>query len=617
LAGCIFLAAGLGSRAQEAGSKEEGHEALLAAARAYRAVRTYSDVTKISILLRSQAVKQDRAMVFRVALERPNKLSVRLESGPAATTIVSNGQRLWTYYGAIQKYAEKEAPPHFEEALSPYQLGAASEEAPNRLEPFELFRELLSAGGEEAAREWKVAKLESTDASLIHLSVEGPPEKGSVQVWLGKGDHRLRRLTADITELVKSQFDEAMASELKDLKAEMTEEHEEIRVDEKLDESLFVFAPPEGAEKLEPSELGGLTGSPAGRRGSYTLRWDPVETIPPRELKIGEPARGVFEDGGSGEGGEAKAAKELPYDLWTLEAEKKGTLRILLDSEESDPVLYLLGTPDDLLEDALSADDDGGQGANAVLFVEAEAGRKYFLAAARKVGSAPGAYSLRAQWHVPVTTPKLRSIEMKETREGSLSWDSAERLNHVHLDAWTLKAPEGKLVTVEVHSEDFVPALRVYREGTKRAITRNDEPSAEGKENVARIFFRAERGASYRMEVAGLDPGELGRYKVTLEAGELPDPEASFSIRPLEAGKASEGKLTDEMPQGIWKVTVEKGTRAVLRARSGGFFPALSLRSYHPSTPPLFRVDAGGESAALVVDLFPGIPYFITVDSEN
>src|SRR5439155_10163364 len=117
--------------------------------------------------------------------------------------------------------------------------------------------------------------------------------------------------------------------------------------------------------------------------------------------------------------------------------------------------------------------------------------------------------------------------------------------------------------------------------------------------------------------IAGLEPGELGKYKLTLEAGELPDPALSFSILSLDAGKAAEGKLTDDAPQGIWKVTVEKPTRAVLRAHSAGFAPALSLKSYHPSTPPLFRVDAGSATAALVVDLFPGIPYFITVDSEN
>src|SRR3989442_3851036 len=135
--GGVFFLPRASSRAQEAGGKDrdEGKQTLLAAARVYGKFRTYSDVTKVSILLRSQEMKQDRAMVYRVALERPNKLSVRLESRPAATTLVSDGQTLWTYYGAIKKYSEQKAPQHLEEVLSPYQL-AVSEDSRSHLEPF-------------------------------------------------------------------------------------------------------------------------------------------------------------------------------------------------------------------------------------------------------------------------------------------------------------------------------------------------------------------------------------------------------------------------------------------------------------------------------------------------
>src|SRR5215813_14631387 len=83
----ICMTCGVVGRAKGAPGNEEGRGALLEVARVYSGLRTYRDVTKVTISVRSQEMTQDRTMEFQVALERPNKLSVRLEGGPAATTV--------------------------------------------------------------------------------------------------------------------------------------------------------------------------------------------------------------------------------------------------------------------------------------------------------------------------------------------------------------------------------------------------------------------------------------------------------------------------------------------------------------------------------------------------
>ena len=598
--GLVLWAAGSSAAAEQA----DPAAILRKAAKAWQELRTYSDVTQFSMKLESAQLKQERKLRFKVNLERPARLSLRGEGPESALTVVSDGTKLSMYDGASNMYLEKTAPRDFDEVFAANKKGPSGQDFVDFGQPLAFLSHLLGARSSAELPTWVVSLVDSEVRGTQCIRVEGPEKTWSADLWIEEKTLRVRKLTADISKAIEAAGG-AESTGMEGIKVSLTELHDEIRVDQTVDESLFVFKAPEGARRINVPAEPGSEGP--GTQGAYRVRIDPVEPPAPRDLKIGEKATGSFGDMGT----LADPATRFPYEVWAIAADKKGTLRVNCDSEDSDCIIYQLASADDLLEDAVSMNDDGGPGMNAMIFIEAEAGREYFVAASRKPGEGPGAYEIGASWHVPASKVAEKPIALGESQESALSWASAERPNRVAFEAWRFKGTDETLLTAHATSEDFGPTIRVYLEGLRTPVARGSEPDFDGTGIGSEVTFRSTKGGSFRIEVASNEPGELGKYKLALEPSKAP-PDGK-GAKDLTLGKILEGKLDAASSREIWKIAVDRPRRVLVRVLSKDFNPIVGLQSYDPAGS-FLAVDRATENlAGFVVDLFPAIPYYLTV----
>ncbi len=215
------------------------------------------------------------------------------------------------------------------------------------------------------------------------------------------------------------------------------------------------------------------------------------------------------------------------------------TLNSSGDNPLADPYLALMNAAGE----EVAMDDDGGEGFNSYLEFTAPTTGNYFLAAQSFAGGSAGGYTLAARaGDVPSDASTDASLSAEgDYREGILS-PAGDR------DWFAITLAEGQGVRIGVNTLEGAegladPYLIIY--GPDGAEVLRDDDGGDGLN--AWSEFQAATGGVHHLEVRGFTDDSVGRYAVTLTAGEIggsPDM-AEYLVASMEGRVATIGTPGD------------------------------------------------------------------------
>lgn len=239
-----------------------GQEAAKIDSKAEAIVRKMTDFVKnletfrarlaMDMTVEVQGMKQEVATVHRLAMERPNKLAMVLEQGMMGSTVVSDGEKIYTFVPMMgDKYVVADAPDSLE------QIGA---EAGGAIGTATMFGRFLFAEDPYAALMEGVTALEY----LGQEEVNGVPchqlrfvREASADVrlesilLLESGDRPVvRKLSIDMSEMFATMGARMYGGG--DMKSVMVLSFDDWEINPKLAADEFAFVPPEGAVEARP-----------------------------------------------------------------------------------------------------------------------------------------------------------------------------------------------------------------------------------------------------------------------------------------------------------------------------------------------------------------------------
>jgi len=215
-------------------------------ANAYERLRAYQDETNVTL---REAGPLGRTAEIRYSLtsERPNKIVIERLPG---LSIVCDGEKLYTYVSAINKYAVEKAPETIEGILQacPFGLGWQG------LAPLKI----VSLFGD---RPYKTMVENVDDIEFVgdekidgmethHLLLHGAETE--IDLWTDVETDLIRKISRESSHTAAVPGAEPIQLILEEL-------HNQIRADAEIPETTFVFQPPEGAQQTDDiiAELSG------------------------------------------------------------------------------------------------------------------------------------------------------------------------------------------------------------------------------------------------------------------------------------------------------------------------------------------------------------------------
>ncbi|MFH0795915.1 MAG: DUF2092 domain-containing protein [Candidatus Omnitrophota bacterium] len=241
LSGLIFMAA-LPFSGYCAGS---GEEIVKKVAQTYKGILTYQDETLVTLYVTGEGIENKTSWRFRVVLERPNKLAITLKSGcqeSGAADIISDGKNVYTYIPLLNKYTVQKTPENFAKFVEDYVINL------DFVLILTLFCDDPYAELMENVEEIKVIGEESLSGiKTIHLLFI--QSDGNIDLWVNAETYLIQKVRLDISRMMKAQG--VLSSDEMTMIGEVVSEN--IRLDKRIPKEVFVFTPPEGAEKDEGS----------------------------------------------------------------------------------------------------------------------------------------------------------------------------------------------------------------------------------------------------------------------------------------------------------------------------------------------------------------------------
>ena len=105
------------SLAHSAEQSNEAEEILRKTAKAYEALQTYRDETTLVVNVAEEEREQRTESRYGLAVDRPDKLALVLESGDSGITLVSDGKKFYVYVPMLKQYTVEDAPGTLDELL--------------------------------------------------------------------------------------------------------------------------------------------------------------------------------------------------------------------------------------------------------------------------------------------------------------------------------------------------------------------------------------------------------------------------------------------------------------------------------------------------------------------
>ena len=244
VAGLLLLACfSQGHAAEQSG---EAEEILRKTAKAYETLQTYRDETTLVFSATARGKEQKTEIRYSLAVERPNKLALVLESGDNGITLVSDGKKLYTYMPRLKQYTVEEAPGTLDELLKrnigPPGMAITAAGVVRDLSLFgrDAYKTLMTdveeveSVGDEALE----------GAKTHHVTLR--QKESDIDLWVDASSYLLKKIRIDMAKAIAKQRD--LMPESAPTKFVVEETHSQIRAGEAIPPDTFVFSPPEGAE---------------------------------------------------------------------------------------------------------------------------------------------------------------------------------------------------------------------------------------------------------------------------------------------------------------------------------------------------------------------------------
>ncbi|MBI1723358.1 MAG: PPC domain-containing protein, partial [Gemmatimonadetes bacterium] len=219
-----------------------------------------------------------------------------------------------------------------------------------------------------------------------------------------------------------------------------------------------------------------------------------------------------------------------------------------------------------------------------------------------------GTYTLQARgWETPDAAPAgaVAPIRPGETRDGLLEPGDEIGGDGPFQDRWTIDAPAGARLRVEMRSTDFDSYLILL--GPDGRVVATDDDGLEGRDAVVSLRASAASGHTVLATTYGENPSAGGyRLTVTEETGSFADPGAGASIA---IGETKDGRLESGDLDGTrgledrWTFAGRAGQVVRIDAISSAFDPYAVLK--FGETPLDSNDDGGDGNNARIMTVLP------------
>jgi peroxiredoxin len=233
---------------EEAAIDEQAASLTRKVAETYQELESARAKAETKFTMEAKGMSQYFSSEYSIAMKRPNKLSVVHEEGMMGGTIVTDGDKLWAYIPAMNKYVESEAGDSVGALLDDETSlinGILSQAVP-------FLRELLSSEPYDNIMEGVTAATYEGDVDLDGTACQKmsfEQEDFDWEMWVEKESMLVRKVVTDLSKSM-AELQEQMAG-TGDIRYEISVLFDDWEINVELADDAFVFDPPEDAEKAD------------------------------------------------------------------------------------------------------------------------------------------------------------------------------------------------------------------------------------------------------------------------------------------------------------------------------------------------------------------------------
>ncbi len=234
---------------------QEARSILEKTAARYETAREYHFQGNVSVRMLSDNREQNVDVALVLAERKPNMIRAQVEGSGVEMLVVSDGTSTWLYVPSVNQYMKQEGP------FDPSSTGSP---LPNLLQEYAGINDAVETAevlGEEdvevngSSRAAYVLGVTYTDRATIP-----GPDSTRKTLWIDKENHLI------LKDETRSKLENAPTGG--PLTLEEATRFDVVSVGEPVADSLFAFAPPDGATEMQPRREadgpgGGLVGAPA------------------------------------------------------------------------------------------------------------------------------------------------------------------------------------------------------------------------------------------------------------------------------------------------------------------------------------------------------------------
>lgn len=216
------------------------------------------------------------------------------------------------------------------------------------------------------------------------------------------------------------------------------------------------------------------------------------------------------------------AQTNVPFDLWTFNAQNGQELRISMTSPtgELDTYLVVERAGEDGQTQEIAINDDRGDGTlNSLVCFTPRASGEYIIRARSFWREQYGEYDLLAQ---PAATGRQSAaahpLTMGEEQVGRLNCDSP--VDETAYDLWSFQAEAGQVFQISMNSEELDPLISVgqMRDGRFVEVAMDDD-GGDGLNSLLR--FVPNQSGEYLIRARTYAPEQYGSYQLLTQSSSL------------------------------------------------------------------------------------------------
>ncbi len=209
----------------------------------------------MNIKIEAQGMKQEMAVKYSIALQRPNKLAMILKSGMLGSTVVCDGKDVYSYVPMTKKYTKEKAP----ESLNDLKLPAGIGGTEAIIEYFIRDNSYDKLMSEVKGVEY-IGFEEMNGMTYDHLKLL--TDEADLNIWVKEGEKPLtHKIVPDLTKSIEKEA--AQQAQLKNMKAEMEIVFKNWEVNIQIPDDTFIYTPPEDTKLTESPGSHPLLAKPA------------------------------------------------------------------------------------------------------------------------------------------------------------------------------------------------------------------------------------------------------------------------------------------------------------------------------------------------------------------